>query len=125
MKEYMFYIRNAGDAKAALSPQQHLAFVKSCEVYIGQLKAQGKLLAAQPLARAGIKISRQGADWSLTDLDPAGEVQVGYYHILAENKEDAIAIAKQNPEFAYVPSASIVIHPVKTKETETGFEYPR
>ena len=28
MKEFMHYIRNAGDAKAALSPEEHLAFVK-------------------------------------------------------------------------------------------------
>ncbi len=27
-KEYMLYIRNAGDAKAALTPDEHLAFIK-------------------------------------------------------------------------------------------------
>ena len=27
----MFYIRNAGDAKAALSPEEHLAFVKNAK----------------------------------------------------------------------------------------------
>ncbi len=58
MKEYMFYIRNAGDAKAALSSEEHLAFVKKCEVYIGQLKAEGKLIAAQPMVREGFVISK-------------------------------------------------------------------
>jgi hypothetical protein len=33
-------------------------------------------------------------------------------------------IAKENPEFAYVPSATIEIRPIKTKEEETAFVYP-
>lgn len=37
--EFMLYIRNAGDAKKALTPNEHLAFIKKCEVYIGRLKA--------------------------------------------------------------------------------------
>jgi hypothetical protein len=36
----MFYIRNAGDAKAALSNEEHLALVKNCELYIGKLKGR-------------------------------------------------------------------------------------
>jgi hypothetical protein len=49
-KEFMLYIRNEGDAKAALTADEHLAFIKQCEVYIGQLKANKKLIAAQPAA---------------------------------------------------------------------------
>jgi hypothetical protein len=49
---------------------------------------------------------------------------VGYYHIRAENIDEAVAIAKDNPEFAWVPSASIEIKQVKTKESATGFVYP-
>jgi len=45
-------------------------------------------------------------------------------YILAHDIEEAIDIAKDNPEFEYVPSASIEVRPVKTKEAETGFEYP-
>jgi len=51
-------------------------------------------------------------------------VQVGYYHILAGDLDEAITIAKENPEFEYVPSASIEVRPIKTKEAETGFVYP-
>jgi hypothetical protein len=32
---------------------------------------------------------------------------------------------KQNPEFAFVPTASIEIRPVKTKEAQTNFVYPK
>jgi hypothetical protein len=39
--------------------------------------------------------------------------------------EEAIEITKQNPEFAFVPSATIEVRPIKTKEVETNFEYPK
>ena len=124
-KEYMFYIRNAGDAKAALSAEEHLAFIKKCEVYIARLKKEGKLIAAQPLLREGVIISKSNKNWNLLPIDPSKEVQVGYYHISAQNMAEATEMAKENPEFEYVPSASIEIRPVKTKEDQTKFVYPK
>jgi hypothetical protein len=124
-KEYMFYIRNAGDAKAALSAEEHLAFIKKCEVYISRLKKEGKLVAAQPLIREGIVISKSDKNWNLNPVDPRKEVQVGYYHIIANDIAEATEIAKENPEFEYVPSASIEIRPVKAKEEKTQFVYPK
>lgn len=82
-KEFMLYIRNAGDAKAALSADEHLRFVKKCEVYIQQLKAADKLIAAQPIVRTGSTISKLGANWQCLPIDASTEVQVGYYHIVA------------------------------------------
>lgn len=124
-KEFMFYIRNAGDAKAALSAEQHLAFIKSCEVYIEKLKTLDSLIAAQPIVREGMIISKSKTGWEEIPVDPDKEVQVGYYHILAHSLEDAVAIAKDNPEFEFVPSASIEVRPVKMKEEQTGFVYPK
>jgi hypothetical protein len=124
-KEFMLYIRNAGDAKAALSPEKHLEFVKKCEVYIGKLKEQGKLIAAQPIVREGFVLTKKGKDWAKDSIDPNREVQVGYYHIMAENLEDAISVAKENPEFEFVPSASIEVRPIKMKEEKTNFVYPK
>lgn len=125
MKEFMHYIRNAGDAKAALSPEEHLAFVKKCEVYIGKLKAEGKLIAAQPIVREGFRISKSSGDWTKVAVDPDKEVQVGYYHIRANDMDEAIEIAKANPEFEYVPSATIEVRPIKMKEEKTNFVYPK
>jgi len=121
----MLYIRNAGDAKAALSESEHLKFVKQCEVYIGKLKAENKLIAAQPIVRLGCVISKNTNDWEIAPIDPTKEVHVGYYHILANDIDEAIAIAKQNPEFEFVPSATIEVRPIKTKEEQTNFEYPK
>lgn len=123
-KEFMLYIRNAGDAKAALTADKHLEFVKKCEVYIGRLKAEGKLIAAQPIVREGFVISKNESGWTNKKVDPTKEVQVGYYHIIASDIDEALAIAKDNPEFEYVSSASIEVRPVKIKEEQTNFVYP-
>src|SRR6185503_12042474 len=103
-KEFMLYIRNAGDAKAALSPDEHLKFIKQCEVYIEELKSKNKLIAAQPMVREGFVISKDKLGWMKAPLDASHEVQVGYYHIIANNIDEAIEIAQLNPEFAFVPS---------------------
>jgi hypothetical protein len=124
-QEFMLYVRNAGDAKAALTAEEHLAFIKKCEVYIGKLKAADNLIAAQPIVREGYIISKTATGWSKTAIDPTKEVQVGYYHITANDMEDAIAIAKDNPEFAYVSSATIEVRPIKRKEEQTNFVYPK
>lgn len=124
-QEFMLYIRNAGDAKAALSAEDHLAFIKQCEVYIGDLKARGKLIAAQPIVREGYLLAKHHNNWVSKPIDPTKEVHVGYYHIIANDIDEAVEIAKQNPEFAFVPSATIEVRPIKTKETETNFVYPK
>lgn len=120
----MFYIRNARDAKSALTENEHLEFIRKCEVYIGRLKAAQQLIAAQPLVREGLIISRNGDDWKSVPIESSKEVQVGYYHIRAKDIQEALAIARDNPEFEYVPSATIEIRPVKTKEEKTAFVYP-
>jgi hypothetical protein len=122
-KEFMFYIRNEGDAKASLTSDEHFAFIKKCETYIERLKAEGKLIAAQPIIRDGLVVSKNKNGWQTINIDPGKEVQVGYYHIVANDIDEAVAIAKENPEFEYVSSASIEIRPVKLKEEKTEFIY--
>ncbi len=125
MKEFMFYIRNEKDAKTMLSENKHLDFIKECEVYIEKLKHENKLIAAQPLIREGVVVKKVRNGWTEKNISNDPEVQVGYYHILANDIEEAVKIAKENPEFEYVPSASIEVRPIKTKENETGFVYPK
>lgn len=36
----------------------------------------------------------------------------------------AVAIAKENPEFAFVNGAKIEVRPIKTKEQSTAYVYP-
>ena len=124
MKEFMFYIRNEKDAKSSLSADQHLAFIKKCEKYIGILKSENKLIAAQPIVREGVILKKSESGWEEKTISTDKDVQVGYYHVLANDIDEAIKIAKDNPEFEYVPSATIEVRPIKTKESETGFVYP-
>ena len=125
MKEFMLYIRNAGDAKSALSSDEHLTFLKKCEIYIGKLKSKEQLISAQPIEREGFVINKQADGWEGNKIDPSKEVQVGYYHIIATDIDEAIEIAKDNPEFQYVPSAKIEVRPIKMKEERTNFVYPK
>jgi len=125
MKEFMLYIRNEKDAKKSLSVEEHLAFIKKCESYIGLLKKENKLIAAQPVVREGVVLKKNNNSWIENDIATDKETQVGYYHILANDLDEAIKIAKDNPEFEFVPSATIEVRPIKTKEVETGFVYPK
>jgi hypothetical protein len=125
MKEFMLFIYNDDDQKSALSHDEHQEFLRRCESYIGTLKTDGKLIAAQPLAREGRIVSGSKAGWKETPFDKRKEIQVGYYHILASDLDEAIAIAKGNPEFDYGTTAKIEVRPIKTAEQTTGFAYPR
>ena len=99
MKEFMLLIRNEADGKANLSPEEQQQFLKACQVYIEDLMKKGNLKGAQPLVREGKMISGTKDSWKESPFNENKEVIVGYYHVLANNIEEAIAIAKRNPEF--------------------------
>ncbi|HEY6063328.1 MAG TPA: YciI family protein [Chitinophagaceae bacterium] len=125
MREFMLLIRNESNNFDWLSTEQQQEFLQKCKDYIGELKKEGKLIAAQPLVREGKIISGSTGAWMESTLNNTGVVQVGYYHILADNMDEAVAIAKNNPEFEYGTTASIEVRPVKMKEESTGFVYPK
>jgi hypothetical protein len=124
MKEFMFFIRKQTNSEKALSPDKFQQFLKACETYIENLKKQGKLVSAKPIVWSGKIISGQAKSWNETAYDQAGEVIGGYYHILANDFEEAVEIAKANPEFAFNENTRIEVRPVKMKEEQTGFVYP-
>ncbi len=125
MKEFMLLIRNQIDHQVEWTTKFHQSFLKKCELYITNLKNENKLISAQPLVREGTIISGTNGAWKEVPFNETREVQVGYYHIYAENMDDAISIAKRNPEFEFSSTARIEVRPVKTKETTTGFDYPK
>jgi hypothetical protein len=77
------------------------------------------------LIREGIIISGKSGAWKEIPFNEKDEVQVGYYHILANDMDEAISIAKRNPEFEYGSTARIEVRPVKTKEVTTNYVYPK
>lgn len=124
MKEFMFFIRKQSNSEQTLPPDQLQQFLKACENYIGDLKQQGKLVSAKPFAWDGKIISGKANSWNETAYNERGEVIGGYYHILARDIDEAIEIAKANPEFYYNENTRIEVRPLKTMESSTGFVYP-
>src|SRR5215831_7111809 len=121
MKEFMLLIRNESDSKSQFSEEKNQQFLKACEVYISNLIKDEKLKIAQPLIREGKMISGSKGAWKDGPFNESKEVIVGYYHILANDLDDAIAIAKGNPEFEYTSTARVEVRPIKMKEETTGF----
>jgi hypothetical protein len=124
MKEFMLLVRNEIESKEGFSPVRQQEFLNACEVYIEDLMKKGNLKSAQPLAREGKMISGSDDTWSERFFTESEEVIVGYYHIMANDIEEAIAIAKGNPEFVFTDSARIEVRPVKMKEETTDYIYP-
>lgn len=123
MKEFMLLIRNEKDHQSEWPKEKHQKFLKSCENYIDRLKRGNHLIAAQPLVREGKIISGAIGTWKESAISTK-DVQVGYYHIRANDITEAITLAKENPEFEYSTTAKIEVRPIKMKEESTGFVYP-
>lgn len=124
MNEYMLLIRNTVDSKSGMSADEHLQFVKACEAYIDQLKTNGNLISAQPLIREGVMLSGTPGNFNTGPYNERPEIQVGYYHILAKDIDEAVAIAKGNPEFAFTDTARVEVRPLKVVEEQTSYQYP-
>lgn len=125
MKEFMLLIRNEIDHDAQWSSEQAELFLDRCKEYIGGLNAQGKLRSAQPMVREGKMLSGEKGAWKIQPFNETKEIIVGYYHILAENMDEAIVIAQGNPEFEFGSTARVEIRPIKMKEESTEYEYPK
>jgi len=125
MKEFMLLIRNEADSKSAFSTEQDKAFLDACRVYIEDLTKKGNLKSAQPLVREGTMISGSNGAWKAGPFSESKEVIVGYYHILANDLDEAIVIAKGNPEFEFTKTARVEVRPIKMKEESTAYVYPK
>lgn len=124
MNEFMLFIRKQNEVNEALPFELHQKFLKACEQYIKDLKESGNLISARPMEKTGKLIVRKANVWEEFELDATEEITGGYYHILAKNLDEAITIAKRNPEFEFYTNAKIEVSPVKIKEEHTGFTYP-
>ena len=96
MKEFMLVIKNDIDHQVTWSAEKHLQFVKECEHYIMKLKEDGRLVAGTATGQDSM-IYTPEEGWNVRSMRPKGEVQVGYYHILANDMDDAITLAEGNP----------------------------
>ena len=114
MPEFMLLIRNEIEHQADWSPERHVQFLKDCETYMSKLKEGKKLVSALSMVKEGMIVSHNGEEWNVRSMRGKGEVQVGCYHVLAKDMDEAIDIAKGNPEFVYGERARIEVRPVQT-----------
>jgi hypothetical protein len=109
MQDFLLLIRTKGDVWTDLSPTQLQDHISKGTAYIGNLIKEGKLKSAAPLD-SGSKITTDGkAVIKDGPFNETKEVIAGYFHILAENMDEAIEIAKANPIFSDIPT-KIEVH---------------
>ena len=99
MKEFMIFILAEGNPVAALSPEEQQQHVQKVGGYIEALMKKGVLKEAQPLEMQGVLLSGKKGAFIDGPFNESKEVIAGYYHLLAENIDEAVAIAKQDPRF--------------------------
>ena len=115
MKEFLLLIRTDGDTFNELSPEEQQAHVQKIGNYINNLVKEEKLKGAQPLEMEGRIIS--GKKGALKDgpFIESKEIIMGYYHILAEDMDEAMEIAKANPMLEK-GIGRIEVRPIRTVE---------
>lgn len=99
MKEFLLFIRTEGNPIAELSPQQQQEHVEKVGKYIQDMIAKGIMKDAQPLEMEGITLSYKNGKFTDGPFNESKEVIAGYYHLVAEDLEAAIEIAKADPRF--------------------------
>ncbi len=120
----MLLIYRQRDGKTNQSPEELQKFLKSVQAYITDLMESGKLKRAQPLGNEGVMISGTPGAFKDGPYNESKEIVVGYYHIIAKDLDEAIAIAKGNPEFAFTGHTSIEVRPIRLMEESISYTYP-
>lgn len=115
MQEFMLLVRTEDDHLADMSPKEQQDHVTQIGNYIGKLMQDGKLKGAQPLDMAGKMIYGDKGVFKDGPYSESKEVIVGYFHILANDLDEAIEIAKANPLFE-AAKASVEVRPIKVME---------
>ena len=112
MKEFLLLIRTEGDYCASLSPQAYASHLQDVGAYINDLEKNGHLIAAKPLKVEGAILSGNKGVFKDGPYTESKEVIIGYYHILAQDIDEAIVIARRNPVFECT-EAWMEIRPIK------------
>jgi hypothetical protein len=111
MKDYLLILKTQGSVWTDLSPEQLQKHLENGGAYIGNLIKEGKLKNANPVDKGSRVIT--GSNGVLKDgpYNESKEVIAGYFHIIADDMDEAIEIAKANPIFNDIPT-TIEVHPM-------------
>ncbi len=112
MKEFLLIIRTEGDVWTSLSPEKLQEHIEHGTAYIGELMKKGTIKSAQPLDKGSRIVTESNGVIKDGPFNESKEVIAGYFHIVANDMDDAVAIAKANPIFRDIPT-KIEVHPMK------------
>lgn len=99
MEEFIYFIRNLGDPVANFSKERQQVHIQKVVSFIQQMVGEGKMKAAQPLQNEGAIVSFKDGKFEEGRINVEEEIISGYYHILANDLDEAIEIAKSDPRF--------------------------
>lgn len=97
MQEFMLFIRSEETPKRELSAQQLQEHIEKVGGYIRGLVESGHMKSAQPLEMEGRILSFKEGKVIDGPYNESKEIISGYYHLLAEDLEDAVNIASLDP----------------------------
>jgi len=80
--------------------------------YIGNLMKEGKLKGAAPLDKGSRIVTDTNGIMKDGPFNETKEVIAGYFHIVANDMNEAVSIAKANPIFRDIPT-KIEVHLLK------------
>jgi len=111
MKDFLLLIRTTGNVWSDLSPEQLQKHIEHGGAYINKLMQEGKLKGAQPLDKGSRIVTEDQGILRDGPFNETKEVIAGYFHIVAKDIDEAVAIAKANPIFKDIPT-KIEVHPI-------------
>jgi hypothetical protein len=111
MKEFLLILKTEGSVWTDLSPEQLQKHLEHGGAYIGNLIKEGKLKNANPVDQGSRVVSGSKGNMKDGPYNETKEVIAGYFHIVANDIDEAVAIAKANPIFNDIPT-KIEVHPM-------------
>lgn len=111
MKEFLLILKTEGSVWTDLSPEKLQQHIEHGGAYIGNLIKEGKLKNANPVDQGSRLVSRSQGVLKDGPFNESKEVVAGYFHIVAKDMDEAVAIAKANPIFNDIPT-KIEVHPM-------------
>jgi len=98
-----------------MSPEELQRHIKKFENYIADITKQGKLKSAQPLEMSGRIVWGKNGIIKDGPFNETKEVIGGYFHVVAEDLDEAVEIAKANPLFQN-GEGEVEVRPIKKLE---------
>src|SRR4030095_7259643 len=111
MKDFLLIIKTKGSVWTDLTPEQLQMHLEHGNTYIGKLIKDGKLKNANPVDKGSRIVTEENGVLKESNYDNSGEMVAGYFHITANDANEAVAIAKENPIFQDI-STKIEVHPL-------------